>query len=76
MVQVAIIDELTTIVVGDVSWPRVAVIRRCGAQIVYVEGLRQQADEFQRAVEEECRTVRALLLDERVRQAKRRSHAR
>jgi hypothetical protein len=43
--------------------------------IVYVEGLRQQAEEFQRAVEEECRTVRALL-DERVRQAKRRDHAR
>ena len=44
--------------------------------IVYVEGLRQQAEEFQTAVEEECRTVRALLLDERVRQAKRRDHAR
>jgi hypothetical protein len=44
--------------------------------IVYVEGLRQQAEEFLRAVEEECRTVRALLLDERVRQAKRRGHAR
>jgi len=44
--------------------------------IVYVEWLRQQAEEFQRAVEEEYRTVRALLLDERVRQAKRRDHAR
>ena len=44
--------------------------------LVYVERLRQQAEEFQRAVEEESRTVRALLLDERVRQAKRRDHAR
>ena len=44
--------------------------------LVYVEGLRQQAEEFQRAVEEEGRTVRALLFDERVRQAKRRDHAR
>ena len=39
--------------------------------IVYVEGLRQQAEEFQRTVEEEIRLTRAQLLEERVRQAKR-----
>jgi hypothetical protein len=44
--------------------------------LVYVERLRQQAEEFQRTVEEESRTVQALLEELRVRQAKRRGHAR
>lgn len=44
--------------------------------LVYVERLRQQAEEFQRMVEEELRTVRALIEEVRVRQAKRRSHER
>jgi hypothetical protein len=40
--------------------------------LVYVERLRQQAEEFQRTVEEEVRLIRAQLFEERVRQAKRR----
>ena len=40
--------------------------------LVYVEQLRQQAEEFQKAVAEEIRLARAQLLEERVRQAKRR----
>ena len=40
--------------------------------LVSVERLRQQAEEFQKAIEEEVRLARAQLLDERVRQAKRR----
>ena len=40
--------------------------------LVYVERLRQQAEEFQRTVEEEIRLTRAQLLEEVVRQAKRR----
>ena len=36
------------------------------------ERLRQQAEDFQRMVEEEIRTTRALIEDVRVRQAKRR----
>jgi hypothetical protein len=42
--------------------------------LVYVERLRQQAEESQRTVEEELRTVRALLEELHVRQAKRRGH--
>jgi hypothetical protein len=42
--------------------------------LVYVERLRQQAEEFQRTVEEELRTTRALLEELLVRQAKRRGH--
>lgn len=44
--------------------------------LVYVERLRQQAEEFQRTVEEELRTARALLDELHVRQAKRRGHGR
>ncbi len=44
--------------------------------LVYVERLRQQAEEFQRTVEEELRTARALLEELHVRQAKRRGHGR
>lgn len=44
--------------------------------LVRVERLRQQAEAFQRTVEEERRTVSALLDDLRVRQAKRRGHGR
>ena len=44
--------------------------------LVYVERLRRQAEEFQRTVEEELRTTRALLEDLHVRQAKRRGHGR
>jgi hypothetical protein len=40
--------------------------------LVYVERLRQQAEEFQRTVEEELRTLRAFINEWRVRQAKRR----
>ena len=40
--------------------------------LVYVEWLRQQAEEFQRTVEEELRTARALLEELHLRQAKRR----
>jgi hypothetical protein len=40
--------------------------------LVRVERLRRQAEDFQRRVEDEIRTVRALLEEERVRQAKRR----
>jgi hypothetical protein len=39
-----------------------------------VERLRQQAEDFQRRFEDEIRTVRAILEEERVRQAKRRGH--
>ena len=42
--------------------------------LVRVERLRQQAEDFQRRVEDEIRTVRAILEEERVRQAKRRGH--
>jgi hypothetical protein len=44
--------------------------------LVCVERLRQQAEEFQRTVEEELRTTRALLEELQVRQAKRRRHGR
>jgi hypothetical protein len=44
--------------------------------LVYVERLRQQAEEFQRTVEEELRTTLALLEELLVRQDKRRGHAR
>ena len=40
--------------------------------LLWVEWLRQQAEEFQKTIEEELRLARAQLLDERVRQAKRR----
>ena len=40
--------------------------------LAYVERLRQQAEEFQRSVEDELRLTRAQLLEERVRQAQRR----
>jgi hypothetical protein len=40
--------------------------------LVYVERLRQEAEEFQRTLEEEIRLTRAQLFEERVRQAKRR----
>ncbi len=43
---------------------------------LYVEWLRQQAEEFQRTLEEELRTVLALIEELRVRQAKRRGHER
>ena len=42
----------------------------------YVEALRQRAEEFQRTVEEELRTIRALLEEVQIRQAKRRRDAR
>jgi hypothetical protein len=44
--------------------------------LVCVERLRQQAEEFQRTVEEELRTARALIEELRVRLAKRRGHGR
>ena len=44
--------------------------------LMFVERLRQQAEEFQRTIEDELRTVRALIEDLRVRQAKRRGHRR
>jgi hypothetical protein len=44
--------------------------------LVYVGALRQRAEEFQRTVEEELRTIRALLEDVQIRQAKRRRHGR
>jgi hypothetical protein len=44
--------------------------------LVFVERLRQQAEEFQRTLEEELRTVRALIEERRVRQAKRRGQGR
>ena len=40
--------------------------------LVSVERLHRQAEEFQRTVEEEIRLTRAQLLEERIRQAKRR----
>jgi hypothetical protein len=40
--------------------------------LVYVERLRQQAEEFLRTVQEDLRLTRAQLVEERVRQAKRR----
>ena len=43
---------------------------------MYVERLRQQAEEFQRTVQEDLRLTSAQLFEERVRQAKRRGHAR
>ena len=43
---------------------------------VYVERLRQQAEEFQRTVQEDLRLTRAELFEERVSQAKRRGHER
>jgi hypothetical protein len=42
----------------------------------FVERLRQQAEAFQRTVEEELRTVRARIEELRVGQAKRRGHER
>jgi hypothetical protein len=45
--------------------------------VVFVERLRQRAEEFQRTVEEEIRRTRTLIEDLRVRQAKKRGpHAR
>ena len=44
--------------------------------LVRVERLRQQAEEFQRTVEEELRTVLALLEEPFVPKAKRRGHGR
>ena len=44
--------------------------------LVYVNRLRQQAEDFQRTVEEEARTVRTLIEELRVRPAKRRGHGR
>jgi hypothetical protein len=44
--------------------------------LVYVERLRQQAEEFRSTVEEELRTARVLLEELHVRQAKRRGHGR
>ena len=44
--------------------------------LVYVERLRQQAEEFLRTVQEDLRLTRAQLFKERVRQAKRRGHER
>jgi hypothetical protein len=44
--------------------------------LVYVERLRQQAEEFLRTVQEDLRLTRAQLFEERVRQAKRRGHER
>jgi hypothetical protein len=44
--------------------------------LVYVERLRHQAEEFQRTVEEELRTARALLDELHLREAKRRGHGR
>jgi hypothetical protein len=44
--------------------------------LVFIERLRQQAEEFQRTVEEELRTARALLEELHVREAKRRDHGR
>ena len=42
--------------------------------LVYVERLRQQAEDFLRAIEKELQTVRTVLFHERVRQAKRRGN--
>ena len=44
--------------------------------LVRVERLRQQAEEFQRTIEEELRTVRAHLEELQGREAKRRGHGR
>ena len=44
--------------------------------LIYVERLRQQAEQFQRTVEEELRTVRAHLEELQIRRAKRRGHGR
>ena len=44
--------------------------------LVYVERLRQQAEEFQRTVEEELGTAHAVLEELYGRQAKRRGHGR
>ena len=44
--------------------------------LVYVERLRQEAEEFHRTVEEELRTAGALLEELHIRQAKRRGHGR
>ena len=44
--------------------------------LVRVERLRQQAEEFQRTVEEELRTTREAIEELQVRQAKRRGHGR
>ena len=41
--------------------------------LAYVEWLRQQAEDFQRAVEDERRTLSVLLDDLRIRQAKMRA---
>jgi len=43
--------------------------------LVRVERLRQQAEDFQRSIEDEVRTFGALLEEERIRQAKRRRPA-
>ena len=39
--------------------------------LVYIERLRQQAEEFQRTVEEELLTLKAFIKELRIRQAKR-----
>jgi hypothetical protein len=44
--------------------------------LVWVERLRQRAEAFQRTVEQEVRTTRALIEELLVRQAKRRGHGR
>ena len=44
--------------------------------LIYVERLREQAEQFQRSVEEELRRVRAHLEELQIRQAKRRGHGR
>ena len=44
--------------------------------VVRCERLREQAEEFQRTVEEDLRTIRMLIEDLRVNQAKRRGHGR
>jgi hypothetical protein len=44
--------------------------------LAYVARLRLEAEAFQRTVEDELRTVRALIEEWRVRQAKRRGHGR
>ena len=53
-----------------------SVFNQLGVLCVFVERLRQQAEEFQRTVQEGLRTARALLEELHVRQAKRRGHGR
>jgi hypothetical protein len=44
--------------------------------LAFVERLRQQAEEFQRKIEQELRTTRAAIEELQVRRAKRRGHGR